>query len=77
MKELFNIENTNVLKDEENYYFFRALNMADNKDYEEKIITDKFGKINLIRTDLDRFEEINKNQNQKNCRIISAVFCLI
>ncbi len=65
MKELFNIENTNVLKDEENYYFFRALNMADNKDYEEKIIIDKFGKINLIRTDLDRFEENNKNQNPK------------
>ena len=65
MKELFNIENTNVLKDEENYYFFRALNMADNKDYEEKIIIDKFGKINLIRTDLDRFEESNKNQNPK------------
>lgn len=65
MKELFNIENTNVLKDEENYYFFRALNMADNKDYEEKIITDKFGKINLIRTDLDRFEESNKSQKPK------------
>lgn len=65
MKELFNIENTNVLKDEENYYFFRALNMADNKDYEEKIITDKFGKINLIRTDLDRFEASNKNQKPK------------
>ena len=27
----------NIISDEENYYFFRALNMSDNRDIEEKI----------------------------------------
>lgn len=27
---VFNVEKFNIIQDEENYYFFRALNMADN-----------------------------------------------
>ena len=27
MEELFNIDKFNIIKDEENYYFFRALNI--------------------------------------------------
>lgn len=30
--KLFDINNFNIIQDEENYYFFRALNMADNAD---------------------------------------------
>ena len=37
MEELFGIEKFNLIQDEENYYFFRALNMADNRDIEEGI----------------------------------------
>ena len=33
---VFNIDKFNVIQDEENYYFFRALNMADNTDIEQK-----------------------------------------
>ena len=35
MENLFDIENFNIIEDEENYYFFRALNMADNQDIED------------------------------------------
>ena len=31
-KDLFNIENFNIIQDEDNYYFFRALNMGDLSD---------------------------------------------
>ena len=32
---VFNVEKFNIIQDEENYYFFRALNMADNNDIEQ------------------------------------------
>lgn len=48
---LFDINRFNIIQDEENYYFFRALNMADNKDIEDNITISKNGKIEKIRTD--------------------------
>lgn len=36
MDNIFDIENFNVLSDDNYYYFFRALNNADNKQIEEK-----------------------------------------
>ena len=45
MEELFGIENFNIIQDEENYYFFRALNMADNRDVEDGTTLDEDGKI--------------------------------
>ncbi len=65
MEELFRIENFNLISDEENYYFFRALNMADNQDLEKGIIVDENGKIVKIRTDRERCEEGGKEQTPK------------
>ena len=52
---LFDINNFNTIQDEENYYFFRALNMADNNDIEQEITISSDGKIERIRTDRERF----------------------
>ncbi len=65
MKDIFNIENFNIIEDEENYYFLRALNMADNQDLEQGKITDSKGQITKIRTDRERYEENPKNENPK------------
>ena len=56
MEEMFDIEKFNIISDEENYYFFRALNMSDNRDIEEKITVSEDGKIERIRTDRERYE---------------------
>lgn len=53
---LFSINNFNIVQDEENYYFFRALNMADNSDIEQEITMPSDGKIERIRTDRERFD---------------------
>jgi hypothetical protein len=58
MKEnIFSIEHFNIIQDEENYYFFRALNRGDNKDIDNGIVTNNNGEINRIRTDRERWEE--------------------
>ena len=36
MENVLDIENFNIIEDEENYYFIRALNMADNEDLEKR-----------------------------------------
>ena len=53
---LFDINNFNIIQDEENYYFFRALNMADNADIEQHTTISTNGKIERIRTDRERFD---------------------
>ena len=35
--EIFNLESFNIIEDDNYYYFFRALNMEDNYDIENKI----------------------------------------
>ena len=60
MEDAFKIENFNVIKDENNYYFFRALNNEDNEDYEKGIITDEKGNIQKIRTDRERCKDNTK-----------------
>lgn len=57
MDNVFDIENFNIIQDSNNYYFFRALNMADNNDIDNDITTDKNGNITRIRTDRERWEE--------------------
>ena len=42
---VFKLENFNIFQDENNYYFFRALNKADSKDISDGTITDENGKI--------------------------------
>ena len=53
---VFDINNFNIISDEENYYFFRALNMADNNDIEQGTTVSTNGKIERIRTDRERFD---------------------
>ena len=50
-EELFDISKFNIIQDEENYYFFRALNMADNSDIEQGIIASQNNQIERIRID--------------------------
>ncbi len=65
MNKIFDIYNFNLIKDNENYYFFRALNMADIKDLEEGIILDKNGNLEKIRTDRQRYKENLQNEKPK------------
>ena len=65
MESLFDIDNFNIIEDEENYYFFRALNMADNQDLDTRIILDNTGNIERIRTDRERYEENTENETPK------------
>ena len=55
-ENLFNINKFNIIQDEENYYFFRALNMADNNDIEQGTTISNDGKIERVRTDRERYE---------------------
>ncbi len=65
MENLFNINNFNIIEDEENYYFFRALNMEDNQDLEIGTILDSSGDFARIRTDRERYEENPENNLPK------------
>lgn len=56
MEDLFDINKFNIIEDEENYYFFRALNMADNSDIEQGTTVSTDGKIERIRTDRERYD---------------------
>ena len=60
MNEMFDVEKFNIIQDDENYYFFRALNMADNADIEEQTTISADGKIERIRTDRERFDGTTK-----------------
>ena len=53
---LFDINNFNIIQDEENYYFFRALEEGDNDDIEQYITVSENGKIERIRTDRERYD---------------------
>lgn len=65
MESLFDIDKFNIIEDEENYYFFRALNMADNQDLDTGTILDNTGNIEKIRTDRERYEENAENELPK------------
>lgn len=58
--DIFDIESFNVISDENNYYFFRALNLGDIHDIENNITTTENGVIDRIRTDRDRYEKESK-----------------
>lgn len=65
MESLFDIDKFNIIEDEENYYFFRALNMADNQDLEAGLTLDNAGNIEKIRTDRERYEENAEKEASK------------
>mgnify|MGYP000924272353 CR=1 FL=1 len=56
MEEMFDIEKFNIIRDEENYYFFRSLEPGDIKDLEEGNIKDENGNYIRLRTDRERWE---------------------
>ena len=53
--KVFDINNFNIISDNDNYYFIRALNMGDNNDIESNITTDSSGNIIKVRTDRERY----------------------
>ena len=57
INEIFDINKFNILSDENNYYFFRALNKRDMSDIENKLIVDDNGNIVRIRTDREFYGE--------------------
>lgn len=61
MNDLFDLNNFNIIQDDENYYFFRALNMGDSKDIDEGLIVDSLWNIERIRTDRQRYIESSEN----------------
>ena len=56
LDQIFSLDKFNIIQDSENYYFFRALNMADNTDIETGVTVNN-GNIVLVRTDLERYKE--------------------
>lgn len=71
MDDVFNIENFNIIQDNDNYYFFRALNMADNADIDGNITTDENGNITRIRTDRERWRKPIQKEHQDMIRGLS------
>ena len=57
MREVFDYSKYNVIEDNENYYFFRALNNGDYSDILSGA-TIEDGKIRRIRTDLQRYKDL-------------------
>jgi len=51
MEELFSIGKFNVYSDDNNYYFFRALEELDISGIANKTITNQYGRINKLITD--------------------------
>ena len=65
MSKIFDIEKNDVISDEENYYFFRALEPGDIEDLEKGII--KNGeKYIRIRTDRERWQEKHQEKSRWN-----------
>ncbi len=69
LDKIFDINSYNLIEDNDNYYFFRALNNGDLEDYQNKIITDSNNKIIKIRTDLERYRETPKYTKDTNLSI--------
>ncbi|MGM9879220.1 MAG: DEAD/DEAH box helicase family protein [Bacilli bacterium] len=55
--KIFELEKYNIISDENNFYFFRALNNGDTNDIKNNITTNEYGQIERIRTDRERYEQ--------------------
>ena len=64
IEEIFNIESFNIVSDDDNYYFFRALNNRDNNDIESGN-TYKDGELLRIKTDCQNYNGISKYEDSK------------
>ena len=56
LDNIFDINSFNIIQDDNYYYFFRALNMADNNDLDKGIIVNN-DEIERIRTNLERYSD--------------------
>ena len=65
MNELFDIEKFNLISDEENYYFFRALEPGDIDDIKNGIIKEE-NEYKRLRTDSKRWEEKHQEKARWN-----------
>lgn len=76
MDKIFNIEKFNLISDEENYYFFRALEPGDIEDLKKGII--KYGEnYKKIRTDRERWQETHQEKprwNEKNNITLEEIY---
>ena len=59
---MFDIHNLNIIQDDENYYFFRALNLGDENDMRTHLTTTFDGTLEKVRTDRSRYEGVAKYQ---------------
>ena len=60
LEEIFDIDKFNVYSDNDYYYFFRALNKADNNDIDMNITIDSNNKIERVRTNRERYNGVPK-----------------
>ena len=65
MESIFGTNRFNVIEDEENYYYFRALEPGDFEDIESGVITSSDGKYTRLRTDRERWEEQHEGKTPK------------
>lgn len=65
MEEIFDIEKFNLISDDENYYFFRSLELGDIEDLENGIIKEG-EKYKRLRTDRERWEERHQEKPRWN-----------
>ena len=59
---MFDINHLNIIQDDENYYFFRALNLGDENDMRTRLTTTAAGTLEKVRTDRSRYEGVAKYQ---------------
>ncbi len=59
MEDTRYVNPNNFIEDDNNYYFFRALEPGDMKDIQEGVIQREGNSFNKLRTDRERFEERN------------------
>ena len=61
-KDIFGINQFNVIQDEKNYYLFRALNIDDQREIEEGINSEN-GKIQKVFTNKQRYSQNTRYAN--------------
>ena len=66
LEKIFDINNFNIIMDDNNYYFFRAINTWDDNDIKKGVITNDEGQIFKLRTDRERCSAAPKYTENDN-----------
>ena len=66
LEKIFDINNFNIIMDDNNYYFFRAINTWDDNDIKKGVITNDEGQIFKLRTDRERCSATPKYTGNDN-----------